>query len=176
MVGNYLHVLIAVFAFILNVISQIIFSRYMKSFNILKTELFGFILGLFSLALAEKSFFSHSMSAKIDYLALCSVNFLIYASLSYCYFHFVNLGETARRVRILREIYESKEGLTFSQIVSRYSSKEILEKRLHRLIDNGQIINKDGKYFINSPVMLLAVELTERLRIILLGKKSEFDK
>ena len=35
--------------------------------------------------------------------------------LGYCYFHFVNLGETARRVRIVRELWQSEDnrvGLT----------------------------------------------------------------
>ena len=39
-------------------------------------------------------------------------NLAIYGALGYGYFHFVNLGETARRVRLLRELLDAGGQLT----------------------------------------------------------------
>jgi hypothetical protein len=102
-------------------------------------------------------------------------NFLIYAALGYCYFHFINLGETARRIRILRELYEAPDGLPLEGILERYNAKHIVEMRLRRLIHNGQIVERDGRYYIGSPVMLLIARSITLLKVVILKKKSEFD-
>lgn len=95
--------------------------------------------------------------------------------MGYCYFHFINLGETARRIRILRELYDRKEGLSMEEIFKRYNAKEIFERRIARLINNGQIIYKDGKYYIGKPIMLLMAKMIVTMKLILLREKSEFD-
>ena len=96
-------------------------------------------------------------------------------SLEYCYFNFINLGETARRIRILRELYDSKKGLSMAEILERYNAKNIVEKRLSRLINHGQIIDKNDKYYIGNPIMLLIARIIVTMKLILLGKKSEFE-
>ena len=104
-----------------------------------------------------------------------SANFIIYASLGYCYFHFINLGETARRIRILREIYDSKDGLTMEEILQKYNSKEIVDKRIGRLINNGQVLYKNGRYYIGNPTMLIITKIIVAMKLLLLGRRSEFD-
>ena len=94
--------------------------------------------------------------------------------MGYCYFNYINLGETARRIRILREIYDSKEGLSMEEILKRYNAKEIIERRIKRLLKNRQIIYKDGKYYIGKPIMLVIAKIIVIMKVILLGKKSEF--
>ncbi|NIP99144.1 MAG: hypothetical protein GWM98_01035, partial [Nitrospinaceae bacterium] len=84
-----------------------------------------------------------------------ATNLLIFAALGYCYFHFVNLGETARRIRIVRELEESPDGLTLPQLLERYNARMILRVRVRRLVDNGQLILREGRYFIGNPTLLL---------------------
>lgn len=72
-----------------------------------------------------------------------------YAALGYCYFHFINLGETARRIRLLRELAEGgPDGLSKEQLLAGYNAKGILAARLERLLNNSQIVEKDGRYYL----------------------------
>ncbi|OIO38381.1 MAG: hypothetical protein AUJ75_02940 [Candidatus Omnitrophica bacterium CG1_02_49_10] len=124
-------------AIAVNVISQILCYRYLFRGKLLKSLLAGFITGgIFMLS-------SPSLNGFIVYLALSNV-----------YFHFMNMGETARRIRILRELASSKDGLTLEELLKRYNAEEIIERRLKRLMDNRQISLKNGRYYIENPVML----------------------
>jgi len=108
-------------------------------------------------------------------LAYLACNLLIYACLSYNYFHFINLGETARRIRIIREIHESPNGLTKEEILQRYNAKEILELRMGRLLSKGQVSLENDRYHINNPTMLAISNIIIFLKKKLLGKESEFE-
>jgi hypothetical protein len=98
-----------------------------------------------------------------------------YSALGYCYFHFVNLGETARRIRLLRELSESKNGLSVNEILERYNAKEIIENRLNRLLKSGQVVYKNNRYYIGKPVMLFMSKMILFAKRFILGKSSEFD-
>ena len=100
-----------------------------------------------------------------------TANFFTYLSLGYCYFHFINLGETARRIRILRELYDSKQGLSEKEILEKYNAEEIVVRRINRLMSNGQILYRDDRYYINSPIMLLISKIIIVLKLLFLGKK-----
>jgi len=97
-------------------------------------------------------------------------NLLIYAALGYCYFHFINLGETARRIRILRELYEAPEGLSQEEILERYNAKHIVDMRTHRLIHNSQIVERDGRYYIGNPVMFFIARSITMLKFFILRR------
>jgi len=108
-------------------------------------------------------------------LALSLVNLAIYASLSYCYFSFITMGETARRVRLLCELYDAPDGLTREGILKRYNAEEVINIRLDRLLNNGQIILRDGRFYIGSPVVLFISKIIVFLKLIILGRRSEFE-
>ena len=48
---------------------------------------------------------------------------MTYGVLSFGYFHFINLGETARRIRIIREIDAAGRPLTREVILDRYTPR-----------------------------------------------------
>jgi hypothetical protein len=159
----------------INIFSQIFCFRCRKSIGLLKSIFSGFIAGFFCVILLEVSVFFNALISWKDAISFSIVNMIIYFFLSYCFFHFINLGETARRIRILREIQESRCGLSMNEILMRYNAEEIIEKRLNRLINNGQIIYKSNKYFIGKPMMLLIAMVIRTIKLILIGRKSEFD-
>jgi hypothetical protein len=86
---------------------------------LLVSLLLGLLGGLLSLAVFETYVY---FAAAVRSLPATLTNVVIYFALSYCYFHFVNLGETARRIRMLRELYASHEGLTVGEILDRYNA------------------------------------------------------
>ena len=100
-------------------------------------------------------------------------NIIIYLALYNGYFHFLNMGETARRIRILMELMISKDGLSLDEIFNHYNAQEIINRRLDRLIETKQIIKRDNKYYINNSTMLFIAKSIDMLKLILLGRKSE---
>jgi hypothetical protein len=70
---------------------------------------------------------------------------------------------------------ESNNGLSGKEILERYNAKEIIEKRLSRLLKSRQIIHKNRKYYIGNPIMLFAASIIIFLKLFILGRRSEFD-
>jgi len=110
-----------------------------------------------------------------DAVGYLFVRVITYAGLGYCYFHFINLGETARRIRILRELYQAENGLSVEEIIKRYNAETIIEKRIARLIGNRQIECRDGKYYIRNGTMVGISRLIRFVKYMMLGRRSEFD-
>jgi len=140
--------------------------------GLLKSLFSGFAVGLLSLLFVQL----FTAFLNIAFLPNLIVNIVIYSSLGYCYFHFINLGETARRIRILRELYDSNGGLTLEEILKRYNAKKMVELRLQRLLNNGQVILKGGMLYNGKPIMLLISKTIILLKLIILGEKNEFDQ
>ena len=172
---SYLHVLNPVLGLMINVIVQVICFRFVQGVGLLKTVFLGFFVGILSVFMIEFYIFFETSAHVTDFFMMFTANFVTHASLGYCYFHFINLGETARRIRILREIYDSKDGLTMEEILQKYNSKEIVDKRIGRLINNGQVLYKNGRYYIGNPTMLIITKIIVAMKLLLLGRRSEFD-
>lgn len=172
---NFVHVTGPLLGLLINAISQVLLCRYVRGFGLFRSILLGFGCGLITVISVEAvNYFATAVSIAHLFGQLC-VCLLTYGSLSYCYFHFVNLGETARRIRILRELYDSKYGLSMQEILSRYNANDIIEKRIDRLLSNGQIIFKEGKYFAGNSTMLLMNRAMILMKLVVLDKRSEFD-
>jgi len=170
MISDCINAINPIVAFSINVATQILCIRFAMK-GLLKSLLSGFAIGLLSLLLVQL------ISAFLGktFLPNLTVNIIIYSSLGYCYFHFINLGETARRIRILRELYESNGGLTLDKILKRYNAEAMVELRLQRLISSGQIILKDGRLHVGKPVLSFISKIIILMKLILLGRKSELD-
>jgi hypothetical protein len=83
-----------------------------------------------------------------DMAARALASALIYFCFCYVVFHFNNMGETARRIRLLRELVAAGRPLAFEEIVERYGANEIVQRRLDRLVGAGQVRAMDGRYVI----------------------------
>ena len=175
-IAVFVYVILPVICLLVNVFIQVLSFRLALKKRLLNSIFLGFFAGLCGLLAVEilylnlfNSLFQHKLTSAIT-------NLIIYALLGYCYFHFVGLSETARRIRMLIELYQSKGGLTLDEILSRYNAGEILEKRISRLIGNGQLICRDGKYFIGRPIVLLIAGAAAFLKLLLLGRKRELGR
>jgi hypothetical protein len=101
---------------------------------------------------------------------------LAYIALAYLYvFGFFNLGESARRVRLLIELDAAgARGLTLGDVLAAYNARMIVDARLGRLLAGGQIEERHGRYVIKRKTALLVARLLVVLKIIFLGSGSEF--
>ena len=175
MFSEFLYVVIPIIGLIINIFIQVWGIRYRSNLTLLKSVIVGFFAGFVSVIILKFSIFSSIPVSGKEFLFRTIANLIIYSALGYCYFHFINLGETARRIRILREVYEAPEGLSQEEILERYNAKHIVDMRLRRLLVNGQIVERQGRYCIGNPVMLFIAKSIIALKFIILGKKSEFD-
>jgi len=164
-----------VIGLIISVIVQIVIYRFFGSLGLLKSVFQGFFLGFVATLVIDIMILHDAQMPLMDVLSLGLMDLVTYTSLGYCYFHFINLGETARRIRIVREIQESPGGLSMEEIVARYGARHVVDIRLGRLLKKGQIIYRDGRYHIGQPSMLLMSRAIISMKVVLLGKKSEFE-
>lgn len=101
---------------------------------------------------------------------------LTYLSFAYFYvFGFYNLGESARRIRLLIELYGAGErGMTLDELLTAYNARMIVEARLERLLTGGQIVRRKDRYFVAHPHMLYGAKALVQLKRLYLGANSEF--
>ena len=98
-----------------------------------------------------------------------------YVLLAYCYvIGFFNIGESARRIRLLIELEGAgRDGLTLPEVLALYNARMIVDARLQRLLAGGQIVERDGRYFLRSRIMLTAAKALLLVKIVLLRRRTE---
>jgi hypothetical protein len=162
---------VATLAVVANTAGQIAAYRLLRSSGrLFKSQLAGTLVGGLVLGLLVNRGPEGALPADV-----ATADALLYAAFCYVYFHWNNMGETARRIRMLRELAAAPEGLTVQEMVRRYSAREILERRLERLSAAGQISETDGRLVLTSRAVLLSAQLVGLVKLIVFGGRSELD-
>jgi hypothetical protein len=91
---------------------------------------------------------------------------VVYACLAYAYFHLFNMSETARRIRILRELHTAGS-LTAEEISHLYSGAAVIETRFDRLLATGQLKARAGRFVRAGRVLYLTACLFRVWRLVL---------
>jgi len=133
----------------------------------------GFIIGLtfqisyeVSFVIVHKNYFFYSIN-----------NILIYFLFSFFYFAILSTSKTSIRLRILYEIEKNNGILTSSDLIEKYNSKEIINIRIKRMIQNKQIISRNGRLFSIFSITLIIGVILDFIKLILFGtQKSNFFK
>ena len=102
-------------------------------------------------------------------------NAVTFPALAFCYFQFFTLGETGRRMRLLMELWRSPAGLTEDELVGRYRGAEVATRRIERLIEWGQLVERDGRLYIGAPLMLRGAQMVVVLKRLVMGRDREPD-
>ena len=172
MTASFWALLMAILAMAANVAGQIAAYRLLRAEGkLFKSQIAGALIGGLVLALLLSALPGAAPSADV-----ATADALLYAVFCYVYFHWNNMGETARRIRMLRELAAAPEGLTFEAMVARYSAQEILERRLERLTAAGQISETDGRLVLTSRTVLLSARLVGLAKQVIFGGRSELDQ
>lgn len=97
-----------------------------------------------------------------------------YLLFAYCYvIGFFNLGESARRIRLLIELHGAGErGMTVDEILTVYNARMIVEARLSRLVAGEQVVERGARYFLRGRLMLYCAKVLALLKLVLLPEKS----
>ena len=167
-------ILAPVAALATNVISQVLVVRLQKGRHFLRSLATGFLIGALTLAGLE-ILFQNATGGAFSFWQSVAVNLPLYAGLSYCYFHFANLGQSSIRIRIYSEIAKESDGVGILHILTDYDENRLIQMRLQRLIESGDIKEKDGSYFIGRARLVLIAKLIFAAKRFILGRKSEFE-
>jgi hypothetical protein len=106
----------------------------------------GFILYMVSLRF---------MGSASDLIISVTYAGAVYGLLGMTYFHFFNMSETARRIRILYEIHQAGT-LSAETMTSLYKTTGIVTSRLQRLVAMGQLKYDAGYYSIDGRTLYIA--------------------
>jgi hypothetical protein len=162
-------------AMVANVLAQIILYRLRRGTHYFRSIIQAFLLGAMTLLMSETFFVVRSdLFSNRLFLAL-AVNLPIYFGLSYCYYNFVQLGQTSIRLRMYSEIVIHTSGISVSEIEREYNDRSFTELRLRRLLESGDVIERDGRYFVGKMRLVHVGNVIGTAKHFLLRKKSEFD-
>lgn len=89
-------------------------------------------------------------TTELIFAALYSI--AVFDALTYAYFHLFNMSETARRIRILYEIYLSGV-MTQAGLELSYNPSVMLENRLDRLVAMRQLRRKGNLYLLDNKLI-----------------------
>ncbi|MDT8448145.1 MAG: hypothetical protein RRB13_14730 [bacterium] len=100
-------------------------------------------------------------------LPLLAYLLVVYQGFGYAYFHFYNMSETARRIRLLILIYQGRLKRS-EEAASAYSPEEMVRNRLGRLTAMGQLTqNEVGRYVAKGGILLFAAKMIAAYRQLL---------
>jgi hypothetical protein len=91
-----------------------------------------------------------------------------YLALAFGYWAFVNLNITSLRIRMLREILNSSDGISQADLVAEYSPEEFLRRRLARLKNAGQLSYDGDRWRLESGNLLVLARTLDAFRAVLL--------
>jgi hypothetical protein len=105
-----------------------------------------------------------------DALALASLSLATYAALGFGYWSFINLNITSLRIRLLQEVQEAPDGLPVAALHRYYGTEEMLRRRLVRLLGNGQVVERAGRFYLNKCTLLCIARTIDAARFLILGR------
>ena len=162
-------------AMLVNLLTQVTVYRLRRGRQYFRSIIDGFLVGAIALAASETFLIAAGNPTTDRFLLALLVNAPIYLCLSYCYYSFVQLGQTSIRIRMYGEIASRPSGVMISAIEREYDEKGLTEVRLQRLLESGDLVERDGKYFIGRRRLLHIANVIFAAKHFLLRKKSEFD-
>ena len=140
-------------------------------------SVFGFLIGFIFILLINFIILFTPNELKYNIIVYCILNLLTYAFFSLCYFTFVNISVSALRIRLLNELNETEsQGITLTEILTRYNSSEIIDRRISKLQGNKQIKNFNQRYYSKKSITLFMVFIKEYLSLVMFKKKSRLNK
>jgi hypothetical protein len=160
-------------ALALNVLIQIVLLRSTRGSHFMRSMIGGFLAGVIGLLVMEFTLLRFP-GLSWEAIAGVTVHVLTYFALSYCYFNFVNLGQSSIRIRIYSEIAASPEGLSVQDLEKDYNEKALMAMRLRRLAESGDIVKRDGRFFVGRQRIVLVARIVFAAKQFLLSRKSEF--
>jgi hypothetical protein len=162
-------------AMAVNVVVQIVLFRLRRGTHYFGSIIQAFLCGALTCLVAESFFIVSSGFAGDRVFLALAVNVPIYLGLSYCFYSFVQLGQTSIRLRMYSEIAGQAQGVSLVEMEKEYDEHRLAEMRLQRLIESGDLVGQQEHYVIGKNRLVLIASVIFAAKHFLLRRKSEFD-
>jgi hypothetical protein len=167
-------ILVPIIALAVNAITQVCVFRARRGGQYFRSIVEGFLAGAIVFALLEPIFLRGHLPHINSFILALFVDFPTYLALSYCSYSFVQLGQTSIRIRMYSEIASSPNGVSVAELNAQYDDAGLLRVRIQRLTEGGDIVLRDGRYFIGRRRFLQVSNILFAGKRFLLGRESEF--
>ena len=174
MADSFLHVLLPVAGVIVDAIVQVVAYRFSHTVSLIKSVFAGCLAGLACLLALEWLGWGASAATVRDSWFLLGTNVITYSGLAVCYWTVIGLG-LSLRIRILDIVAGSESGLSLSEIEEQFDCRGLFRRRLNRLVQNGQILEENGRFFSVDSAFLATARLNAAVKRFLVGRTSEFE-
>jgi hypothetical protein len=168
-------ILCPIVAVVVNVVTQILVFRHHRGAHYFRSIAEGFFAGAAFLAVAEIILTIRGGAQDSPWVVPILVNTPIYLALSYCAYNFIQLGQTSIRLRMYSEIASQAAGVSVEEMKREYDDNAMMQARLRRLIESGDILERDGRYVVGRSRLVLISNILVIAKRIMLGKSSEFE-
>ncbi len=174
MYDHFLPIIVPLAALLADAVAQVAAFRYLTKGSLGKSLLLGFVTGFLVFVLLEYCMYAR-LGGGSEFWFLAVTNTIIYVCVSYCYFGIIGLA-LSLRIRILDIVDRDPVGPSYEQIAEQFDSKGLFEKRIFRLVQNGQVRREKGRYYSVDSAFLKIARLNVFVKKVLVGKTSEFDE
>lgn len=132
---------------------HVLIIRFIEDKHRQLTAVISALIGNFPILIVCLIYISNNQIITIEKISVVIYTLISYNSLAYVYFHVFNMSETARRVRILIELKKAGK-IERQDIFKQYSSDDVLDARLGRLLGLKQLRLEGDVYKINKRFLL----------------------
>lgn len=138
-------------------------------FGVISSLFLGLAIGLAVLLVGEVMCLQQSKGKTLDDLGLTISNLILFLCGWYFYFHFINIGEASLRIRVLREASRFP-GQPVERLLAVYNVRTIVETRMARLVQDGQLVVQGDVFLPGKPRMVVVAKIFSLIRWLLLGR------
>lgn len=170
---HFIPIIVPLAGLLCNAVVQVAAFRFLTRGSVGKSLFVGFLAGFLVSLFLEYCLYVPSGGSEFWFLA--ATNVVIYICVSYCYFGIIGLA-LSLRIRILDIVDRDPAGPSYEKIAEQFDSKGLFEKRISRLVQNGQVRKEKGRYYSVDSAFLRIARLNVFVKKILVGKTSEFDE
>lgn len=157
------------------VVVQAFVLRLRQGERFLGSVIAGFLAGLL-VSLALQAVLLMVLPRNLDRWMLALVaNPAIYVMLAYCFFNFINLGQASIRIRIFKECDDRGGFISHETLRNVYDEDLIKKARLQRLLEGGDVVQKNGRWKLINPRLVPVAKAVFALKKFVLRRESEFD-
>jgi len=156
-----------------NAVTHLLFYRSTRRY--MRAIFVGFVAGLTVLLVGEAVIIIGDRRNVLEAVIRLVADGLLYGCTSFLFFNFINAGESAIRIRILRELRAAGRSLPEAELLEAYNDGSIVEARLARMLANGQLEMVNGHYRLRSQTLVRMAYFFLTLKWVLLRRSSEFE-
>lgn len=154
-----------------NIAAQIVISRLPLTIGHVRRQFLSFGCGLAATALWLARSLPAAHLARPDAAGTGALHVLSYALLGFIFFNVINLNISSLRIRMLKEYLRvHPQPLPDAVLREKYHTRGMLDARLERLAGGGQIIWRDGRYYVHRGLVVVIGHFFAFLQKLLLHK------